>query len=148
MTKNYPSNLTWKQWELIAKLFPEVKAGGRPRITTCMYAVVNAILYVLCQGCTWRALPGDLAAWSRVYGYFRRWRKDRTWLQVHDKLYQWVRVAAFDSQSVETATMICTDVGFDPGKQIHGPKRFITVDLLGLVLRVLVTSARSGRFIR
>ena len=40
------------------------------------------------------ALPGDLPPWSKVYGYFRRWRKDRTWLQVHDKLYQWVRVAA------------------------------------------------------
>ncbi|CDN16280.1 hypothetical protein RintRC_0479 [Richelia intracellularis] len=51
------------------------------------------------------------------------------------------------------------DLGFDPGKQIHGRKRFITVDLLGVVLRVLVTSAtvperrgaklaRSGRFIR
>ncbi|NRB06507.1 MAG: hypothetical protein HRU34_03670 [Richelia sp.] len=38
--------------------------------------------------------------------------------------------------------MICTDVGFDAGKQIHERKRFITVDLLGLVLRVLVTSAR------
>ncbi|CDN12352.1 hypothetical protein RintRC_1646 [Richelia intracellularis] len=37
--------------------------------------------------------------------------------------------------------MICTGVGFDAGKQIHGGKRFITVDLLGLVLRVLVTSA-------
>ena len=37
--------------------------------------------------------------------------------------------------------MICTDVGFDPGKKIHGRKGFITVDLLGLVLRVLVTSA-------
>ena len=37
--------------------------------------------------------------------------------------------------------MICTDVGFDPGKQIHGRKLFIMVDLLGLVLRVLVTSA-------
>ena len=83
--------------------------------------------------------------------YFRRWGKDRTWLQVHDKLYKWVRVAAsrepspweaaFDSQSVETATMICTDVGFDAGKQIHGRKGFITVDLLGLVLRVLVTFA-------
>ncbi|CDN14031.1 Mobile element protein [Richelia intracellularis] len=55
--------------------------------------------------------------------------------------------------------MIYTDVGFDPGKQIHGRKRFITVDLLGLVLRVLFTyasvpklarlaPARSGRFIR
>ncbi|CDN13434.1 Mobile element protein [Richelia intracellularis] len=49
--------------------------------------------------------------------------------------------AAVDSQSVETATIICTDVGFDAGKEIHGRKRFITVDLLGLVLRVLVTSA-------
>ncbi|CDN17040.1 hypothetical protein RintRC_5674 [Richelia intracellularis] len=37
--------------------------------------------------------------------------------------------------------MICTDVAFDPGKQIHGRKGFITVDLLGLVLRVLVTCA-------
>ena len=37
--------------------------------------------------------------------------------------------------------MICMDVDFDAGKQIHGRKRFITVDLLGLVLRVLVTSA-------
>ena len=151
MTKNYLSNLTWEQWELIAEMFPEAKPGGRPRTTTCMYAVV-AILYLLCQGFTWRALPGDLPSSSTVYGYFRRWRKDLTWLQVHDKLYQCVRVAAsrepspwegaFDSESLETATMICTDVGFDPGKQIHGPKRFITVDLLGLVLRVLVTSAR------
>lgn len=31
MTKEYPSNLTWEQWELIADLFPEPKAGGRPR---------------------------------------------------------------------------------------------------------------------
>ena len=93
MTKNYPSKLTWEQWELIP-LFPEAKPGGRSRTTTCMYPVVNAILYVLCQGCTWRALPGDLPPWSTVYGYFRRWGKDRTWLQVHDKLYQWVRVAA------------------------------------------------------
>ena len=37
--------------------------------------------------------------------------------------------------------MICMDVGFEAGKQIHGRKGFITVDLLGLVLRVLVTSA-------
>ncbi|CDN11437.1 hypothetical protein RintRC_2563 [Richelia intracellularis] len=55
--------------------------------------------------------------------------------------------------------MICTDVGFDPGKQIDGGNRFILVDLLGLVLRVLVTSASVperpgakragyGRFIR
>lgn len=37
--------------------------------------------------------------------------------------------------------MISTDVGDDAGKKIHGRKRHLTVDLLGLVLRVLVTSA-------
>ncbi|NRB06967.1 MAG: transposase [Richelia sp.] len=52
MTKNYPSNLTWEQWEFIAQLFPEAKPGGRPRTTTFIYAVRNAILYVVCQGCT------------------------------------------------------------------------------------------------
>lgn len=49
--------------------------------------------------------------------------------------------AAVDSQSVETATMINQEVGYDAGKKIHGRKRHLTVDLLGLVLRVLVTSA-------
>ena len=37
--------------------------------------------------------------------------------------------------------MISQEVGYDAGKQIHGRKRHLTVDLLGLVLRVLVTSA-------
>ncbi len=84
MNKIYPSNLTWEQWELIVDLFPESKPGGRPRKVS-IYAVLNAILYVLCQGCTWRALPGDFPAWSTVYGYFWRWQKDGTWLKVHDK---------------------------------------------------------------
>jgi len=150
MIKAYPSNLTWEQWELIAELFPKAKTGGRPR-TVCIYSVINAILYVLCQGCTWRALPVDFPDWSTVYGYFRGWRQDGTWLMVHDQLYQWARVAAereaspsevaVDSQSVETATMISQEVGYDAGKKIHGRKRHLTVDLLGLVLRVLVTSA-------
>ena len=96
-------------------------------------------------------MPGDFPPWSTVYGYFWRWSKDGTWLKIHDKLYQWTRVAAerdpspsevaVDSQSVETATMVSIEVGYDAGKKIHGRKRHLTVDLLGLVLRVLVTQA-------
>jgi transposase len=44
--------------------------------------------------------------------------------------------------------MVSQQVGFDAGKQIKGRKRFMTLDTLGLVLRVLVTAAsvpkRSG----
>lgn len=35
-------------------------------------------------------------------------------------------------------------MGFDAGKMIKGRKRFITVDTLGLVLRVFVTAASTG----
>jgi transposase len=51
MTKAYRSNLTWEQSELIADLFPEAKPGGCPR-KLALFAVVNAILYVLSEGCT------------------------------------------------------------------------------------------------
>ena len=40
--------------------------------------------------------------------------------------------------------MVHEAVGFDAGKKIKGRKRFMTVDTLGLVLRVLVTAANVG----
>jgi Transposase and inactivated derivatives len=40
--------------------------------------------------------------------------------------------------------MVHEAVGYDAGKQIKGRKRFLGVDTLGLVLRVLVTAARVG----
>ena len=56
--------------------------------------------------------------------------------------------AIIDSQSVKSAAMVSQSVGYDAGKKIKGRKRFMTVDTLGLVLRVLVTAAsvpeRSG----
>ena len=82
MNKAYRSNLTWSQWELIAGEFPSEKPSGRPR-TIALFAVVNAIFYLLCSGCTWRDLPGDFPAWQTVYGYFWRWSKDGTWLKIH-----------------------------------------------------------------
>jgi putative transposase len=52
--------------------------------------------------------------------------------------------AIIDSQSVKSAAMVSQAVGFDGGKLIKGRKRFLTVDTLGLVLRVLVTAASIG----
>ncbi len=42
------------------------------------------------------------------------------------------------------AAMVSKAVGFDGGKLLKGRKRFLTVDTLGLVLRVLVTAANVG----
>ena len=51
--KSYPSNLTAEQWEFIAPYLPVAKSGGRPRRTN-LQAVLDAIFYVLCSGCSWR----------------------------------------------------------------------------------------------
>jgi len=153
MNKVYPSDLSRHQYEFLSDSIPDAKPGGRPR-SVAIWTVLNAIFYVLVEGVQWRALPGDFPAWQTVYTYFRNWRKDGTWMHIHDQLHEWTRIeqqrhyspseAIIDSQSVKSATMLHQEVGFDAGKQIKGRKRFISVDTLGLVLRVLVTAASVG----
>ncbi len=73
MTKVYSSDLTQDQYELIKPLISPAKPGGRPR-EVCMLSVLNAIFYLVTQGCKWRDLPGGFPAWQRVYTYFLHWR--------------------------------------------------------------------------
>lgn len=153
MSKAYSSNLSQAQFELIEPLIPPAKPGGRHREVE-MWAVLNAIFYVVVQGCKWRDLPEDFPVWQTVYTYFRNWRKDGTWVKMHDRLRDWVRVdydrqpspseAILDSQSVKSAAMVNQEVGFDSGKLIKGRKRFVSIDTLGLVLRVWVSAANVG----
>jgi transposase len=152
MSKSYPSNLSHAQYELLSDLLPEAKPGGRPREVD-LWEVLNAIFYILVEGVRWRALPGDFPVWQTVYTYFRNWRQDGTWLDIHDRLYRCTRIeqgrhpspseAVLDSQSVKTAAGVHESVGVDVGKQITGRKRFATVDTLGLVLRVFITAANT-----
>lgn len=152
MRKSYPSNLTSAEYELLRDLLPLAKPGGRPRSVE-LWDVFNAIFYILVEGVRWRALPGDFPAWQTVYTYFRNWRKDGTWLDIHDRLYRCTRIeqgrhpspseAVLDSQSVKSAAGVHDAVGVDVGKQIKGRKRFMTVDTLGLMLRVWVSAAST-----
>lgn len=59
MSKVYPSNLTLNQFELLNDLIPEPKPGGRPREVD-MWEILNAIFYILCEGCRWRSLRARL----------------------------------------------------------------------------------------
>jgi putative transposase len=109
--QRYPTDLTDRQWALVAPHVPPARPGGRPRAAD-MREVVDAILYVLRNGVTWRALPHDFPPWKTVYHYFRLWRLDGTWERIHDARRDQVRQAAgrrpspsaaiIDSQSVRT----------------------------------------------
>jgi putative transposase len=111
MERVYPTDLTDRQWQTIARLIPPAKPGGRHREVD-MRAVINGIFYLARAGCAWRMLPKEYPPWGTVYYYFARFKKDGTWQQIHDTLRTRIRVqngrnpqpsaAILDSQSVKT----------------------------------------------
>ena len=146
----YPSDLTDKQWQLIAPHLPPEKEKGRPRKTD-LREVVNALLYMSRTGCQWSMLPSDFPPRSTTHGYFSAWRDDGTLDEVSRVLREKIRIkagrkrlpsaAVIDSQSAKNGLAIeC--VGFDSAKRIKGRKRHVAVDVLGLLLAVVVHSAR------
>ncbi|QHT71732.1 transposase [Rhodocytophaga rosea] len=68
MQKQYSSDLTDSQWEVISKYIQYQRkskhAYGR---------IVEAISYSCKNGCVWRDLPIDFPPWQTVYYYFDKW---------------------------------------------------------------------------
>ena len=147
--KPYPSSLTDDQWTLIEPLVPPAWEGGRPRKHD-MRIVIDALLYIAREGCRWRALPHDFPPWKTIYNYFVWFRVDGSWDRINANLVAKVREAegrepepsagCIDSQSTKSA---CggEEIGNDGNKKVHGRKRHIFTDTLGLILAVFVTAA-------
>ena len=147
--KPYPTDLSDAQWRILEPFIPSAKAGGRPEPYP-KREILNGIFYVVRGGIAWRMLPHEFPPYGIVYHYFRKWRLDGTWSHVNDVLRGDLRVlegrnrqpsaASSNSQSVKMTDQGGPS-GFDGAKWIKGRKRHILVDVLGLLLTVVVTSA-------
>ena len=77
--KAYPTDLTDSQWAIIEPLFV-----GMREYKYSKRELLNAVLYVVDNGCKWRALPHEFPACQTVYSFFRRAKETGLW----DKILQ------------------------------------------------------------
>ena len=151
--KKYPSDISKNGWKKLKAYLPQSKCGeGKVgRTAANLREVINAIMYVVKSGCSWRSIPNDLPNWSTTYGYFYRWSKEGRWQEIHSFLVKKVRkqmgrkarptAGCLDSQSSKTTACGGKSRGFDKGKLIKGRKRFILTDSQGLLLAVWICAA-------
>lgn len=147
--RRYPTDLTNSQWRKLCKFIPVARPGPNEQKHE-RREIVNALRYKAVTGCSWRNLPTNFPPWHTVADYFYRWRDAGVWEKIVDALRTEIRVVngrepepsvgIIDSQSVKSSNG-GEAIGYDGNKKIHGRKRHILVDALGLLLAVIVTAA-------
>ena len=154
MRRAYPSDITREQFAMIE---PEL-AGARKRThprTYELYDIFCAILYLVKEGCTWRAIPHDFPKWENVRYHYDMWTEpNENGISLLDiVLRKLVEMERENDDRAEQTTMIIVDSksvqnadtggvkGYDAGKKKSGIKWHIAVDILGLPHALMLTPA-------
>jgi transposase len=130
MRTPYPSDITRRQFDQIKQDLEIARKRTRPRKID-LYEVFCAILYLLKNGCTWRALPHEFPDYRHVYYYYTVWTgKDEKGESVLDYvLAKLVDIERYETREHPTPTMLIVDSksiqnadtagekGYDAGKK-------------------------------
>ena len=74
-------SLTDAAYEKIKRYLPDEKSTGRPGIDVRLF--LDAIIFVLREGCTWRSIPEKYGKWNSIYKKFRQWESQG----IFEKIY-------------------------------------------------------------
>lgn len=74
--------MTKKQFAKIERYMPV--ARKKPSISN--YQFMCALLYIIENGCKWRALPKKYGNWHTIYVRFNRWSKNGTISRIFEKM--------------------------------------------------------------
>ena len=110
MRKSYPSDITLEQFEKIRPELENLKKVTHPR-TYNLYNLFCAVLYLLKEGCSWRAIPHDFPKWQNVRYHYDIWTQpDENGVCVLDRiLRKLVEEERKKDNRKEKTTMIIID---------------------------------------
>ena len=74
MRQTYPSDITRKQYEMIAHHLEGSSKKTRPQGYD-LYDILCAVFYLVKEGISWRAMPHDFPNHNIVYYHFAKWSK-------------------------------------------------------------------------
>lgn len=114
--------------------------------------VLEAILFVLYEGCSWRAIDSPEANWNSIYQYWRRWCANGLWAQLLDlgapppKGKTWF----LDSTHVKVHRAACNPEGGQEAQAIGtsrgglNTKIHAVVDLAGIPLSLVLSAGNEA----
>ncbi len=132
MRKTYPSDITREQFETIRMDLSSVKKTTPPR-TYDLYDIFCAILYLLKEGCSWRAIPHDFPKWENVRYHYDIWAApDENGVSLLDRVLRKLveaerekdgrapqtTMVIVDSKSIQNADT-AKEKGYDAGKKVR-----------------------------
>ena len=124
----YPSDITREQFEVIRPILERKRT--RPA-SYDLYDIFCAVLYLLKEGCTWRAIPHDYPKWQNVRYHYDNWaKKDDNGISKIDRALktlvemereykereQHTTMLIVDSKSIQNADT-AESKGYDAGKK-------------------------------
>ncbi len=129
MRRGYPSDISREKFEIIRGDLESAKKVRRP-CKYDLYDIFCAILYLVKEGCTWRAIPHDFPKWENVRYHYDNWAKmDENGETLLDQVLRKLVEAERKSQGRdEKTTMVIIDTksiqnadtaeekGYDAGK--------------------------------
>ena len=130
MRKSYPSDITREQFEAIRPILEGARKRTHPRKYD-LYDIFCAVLYLLKEGCTWRAIPHDFPKWENVRYHYDIWAKpDEDGFSLLDGILRdLVEIERLADDRQERTTMLIIDTksvqnadtaqtkGYDAGKK-------------------------------
>jgi hypothetical protein len=72
--------LTDEEWACLRPLLPQ--NGQRGRQWREHRTILDAILWVLINGASWRELPEEFGPWQTVYYRYARWQQEGLWQRI------------------------------------------------------------------